>query len=462
MAAPPSALLLLTAAAAASANTFIPFLGRGTAQPSQPPTSQPPAPRRRLSDDDIKQLLRGRDALVLAASDTALGLSVAEGLTDVGARVILVCREPKRVQRACDRMTARCRTGGDYRSNAVAPPGCEARALDLSDAGAVWRFAEQLEREERPLHVLVNCADDACPLHSRNGHSGWERTAGSNHLGPFLLTNLLLDRMVGTMRADARAAADAAGLSVAAYAEAAEAAAAADRRDGSVRPRPAPAPLGRVITVGERARLTRRRPAPAAWLQLGRHNYSSWRAREASHQANLLSGLHLADLLGRAAVGAGGATIEMNVVASGGGRWLPRPLRGAFGVQKRAALTALFLASTPLRGLHGLYFDGSMRTREPIAVSRRLGIAPADAGRAAFAVSRALSGAPVAQWEHDLEVANLGGQAVATRRPAWMRGSAPPPPPPARRADDTTAVAGSEALGRERERAQLPLKMLVE
>ena len=152
----------------------------------------------------------------------------------------------------------------------------------------------------------------------------------------------------------------------------------------------------------------------------------------------------------------------MNVVASGGGRWLPRPLRGAFGVQKRAALTALFLASTPLRGLHGLYFDGSMRTREPIAVSRRLGIAPAEAGRAAFAVSRALSGAPVAQWEHDLEVANLGGQAVATRRPAWMRGSAPPPPPPARRADDTTAVAGSEALGRERERAQLPLKMLVE
>ena len=107
MAAPPSALLLLAAAAAASANTFIQFLGRGTAQPSQPPTSQPPAPRRRLSDDDIKKLLRGRDALVLAASDTALGLSVAEGLTDVGARVILVCREPKRVQRACDRMTAR-------------------------------------------------------------------------------------------------------------------------------------------------------------------------------------------------------------------------------------------------------------------------------------------------------------------------------------------------------------------
>ena len=108
MAAPPSALLLLAAAAASSANTFIPFLGRGTAQPSQPPTSQPPAPRRRLSDDDIKQLLRGRDALVLAASDTALGLSVAEGLTDVGARVILVCREPKRVQRACDRLLAEC------------------------------------------------------------------------------------------------------------------------------------------------------------------------------------------------------------------------------------------------------------------------------------------------------------------------------------------------------------------
>ena len=141
--------------------------------------------------------------------------------------------------------------GGDYRSSAVAPPG-GARALDLSDAGAVWRFAEQLERE-RSLHVLVNCADDACPLHSRNGRSGWERTAGSNHLGPFLLTNLLLDRMVGTMRADARAAADAAGLSVAAYAEAAE----ARRRRPPRRQRAARGRrrrLGRVITVGERAR----------------------------------------------------------------------------------------------------------------------------------------------------------------------------------------------------------------
>ena len=89
----------------------------------------------------------------------------------------------------------------------VAPPGCEARALDLSDAGAVWRFAEQLEREERPLHVLVNCADDVSPFYQRESSvvsGGWETTAGRNHLGPFLLTQLMLDKVVATMKSDAK------------------------------------------------------------------------------------------------------------------------------------------------------------------------------------------------------------------------------------------------------------------
>ena len=141
----------------------------------------------------------------------------------------------------------------------------------------------------------------------------------------------------------------------------------------------------------------------------------------------------------------------MNVVASGGGRWLPRPLRGVFGVQKRAALTALFLASTPLRGLHGLYFDGSMRTREPIAVSRRLGIAPADAGRAAFAVSRALSGAPVAQWEHDLEVANLGGRPSRRGGPrGCVERAAAAARPPRRRHDGGGGQRGARARARAR------------
>ena len=112
--APPSALLLLAAAAAASANTFIPFLGRGTAQFAAAHVAAAGAAAALWTTTSSS--CAAATLALAGASDTALGLSVAEGLTDVGARVILVCREPKRVQRACDRMTARCRTGGDYRS----------------------------------------------------------------------------------------------------------------------------------------------------------------------------------------------------------------------------------------------------------------------------------------------------------------------------------------------------------
>ena len=71
----------------------------------------------------------------------------------------------------------------------------------LADAASVWEFAEGVVERDQPLHILVNCADEVLPSF-RTGPGGWEQTAGTNHLGPFLLSELLLDQMVGTMRRD--------------------------------------------------------------------------------------------------------------------------------------------------------------------------------------------------------------------------------------------------------------------
>ena len=85
----------------------------------------------------------------------------------------------------------------------VLPPPVEPMAykLDLADAASVWEFAEGVVERDQPLHILVNCADEVLPSF-RTGPGGWEQTAGTNHLGPFLLCELLLDQMVGTMRRD--------------------------------------------------------------------------------------------------------------------------------------------------------------------------------------------------------------------------------------------------------------------
>lgn len=54
----------------------------------------------------------------------------------------------------------------------------------------------------------------------------------------------------------------------------------------------------------------------------------------------------------------------------GGGRWLPTPLRNFFSTCEGAALTASFLASTPVMGMTGLYFD-DFATQPPFSKSAR-------------------------------------------------------------------------------------------
>eukprot|EP00026_Physarum_polycephalum_P014441 Phypoly_transcript_14955.p1 GENE.Phypoly_transcript_14955~~Phypoly_transcript_14955.p1 ORF type:complete len:294 (+),score=41.39 Phypoly_transcript_14955:100-882(+) len=76
----------------------------------------------------------------------------------------------------------------------------ECMKLDLASQKSIREFAEEFKNKQYPLHVLINNAGVYKPplMRTEEGH---ELQFGVNHLGHFLLTNLLLDTMKKTFPA---------------------------------------------------------------------------------------------------------------------------------------------------------------------------------------------------------------------------------------------------------------------
>jgi dehydrogenase/reductase SDR family protein 13 len=125
--------------------------------------------------------LDGRVAIVTGAS-TGIGLVTARELARRGARVFLAGRSAARTVPAVEEI--RRETGADR---------AEFLPLDLSDPGSIRSAAEAFLSRGIPLHLLVNNAG----LAGAGGvtREGFEMTFATNHLGPFLLTLLLLPRL---------------------------------------------------------------------------------------------------------------------------------------------------------------------------------------------------------------------------------------------------------------------------
>jgi NAD(P)-dependent dehydrogenase (short-subunit alcohol dehydrogenase family) len=122
--------------------------------------------------------LSGRTAVVTGAN-SGLGLITARELARAGARVVITARDERKAGSARERIAA-------------AVPGAELdqRTLDLADLASVSAFAEQLGR----VDVLVNNAG-VMMTPRRTTADGFELQLGTNHLGHFALTGLLLDRL---------------------------------------------------------------------------------------------------------------------------------------------------------------------------------------------------------------------------------------------------------------------------
>ena len=121
-------------------------------------------------------------AIVTGAS-AGIGLHTALGLARAGFRVVMVGRDRERTEHA------RRLVGG--RVPAAATETALADFSRLDDVRAL--AAALLDRHER-IDVLVNNAGLIGPRPARSG-DGYELTVAVNHLAPFLLTSLLLERL---------------------------------------------------------------------------------------------------------------------------------------------------------------------------------------------------------------------------------------------------------------------------
>lgn len=127
----------------------------------------------------------GRVALITGAN-TGIGLVTARELQKRGAHVFMACRSVARAQAALDAIRSGLGTGA----------GCvpmEVLALDLGDFDSVRQCAQAFLARGLPLHLLINNGG----LAGSRGltKSGFELAFGTNHMGHFLLTQLLLDRI---------------------------------------------------------------------------------------------------------------------------------------------------------------------------------------------------------------------------------------------------------------------------
>jgi NAD(P)-dependent dehydrogenase (short-subunit alcohol dehydrogenase family) len=130
----------------------------------------------------------GRTAVVTGAN-SGLGLATARELARGGAHVVLACRSEQRGAAALAQLR-----------EAVPDADVELAPLDLGDLASVRAFAEWFASEHDGLDVLVNNAG-IMAVPKATTADGFESQIGTNHLGHFALTGLLLPSLLARPQA---------------------------------------------------------------------------------------------------------------------------------------------------------------------------------------------------------------------------------------------------------------------
>jgi NAD(P)-dependent dehydrogenase (short-subunit alcohol dehydrogenase family) len=262
--------------------------------------------------------LDGRTFLITGAN-TGIGKETARALAARGARIFFACRSEPGGRRAIDEIASQ--TGNR---------SLELLSLDLGDLDSVRRCAEAFLATGEPLHVLINNAG----LAGARGMtaSGFELAFGTNHVGPFLLTSLLLDRL----RASAPA---------------------------------------RIVIVASRAHYD----APGIDFEAVRRPTSSRTGMREYRVSKLANVLH-AQELARRLDGSGVSTYALHpgVVASDIWRRVPWPIRPLMKRRmispEQGARTSLYCATSPeVAGESGLYYDDCGRKDAAAVATAALG-----------------------------------------------------------------------------------------
>ena len=123
---------------------------------------------------------------VVTGANRGLGLEICVGLAGAGATVVMACRDPRRAEAALQEIRRR------------APAArLEVMSLDLADLASVRRFAQEFNARFARLDILCNNGSAILVPLQKTG-DGFEMHIGTNHLGHFALTGLLLEKLQAT------------------------------------------------------------------------------------------------------------------------------------------------------------------------------------------------------------------------------------------------------------------------
>ena len=247
--------------------------------------------------------------VVVTGGNSGIGFETAAALAAMGARVLVTARNADKGRAAVAAITQRLH--GEGRVQLV--------VFDLADLASVRQGAAEILEQAPRLDVLVNNAGLVLTERAETV-DGFEATFATNHLGPFLLTNLLLDRIAAS----------------------------------------APS---RIVNVASTAHTAARKGIPFDDLQSA-HGYRGMRVYGESKLANILFTLELARRFEGKGVTAN--SLHPGTVRTGyGGDGDARGLL-AFGIKiaspfflspAKGARTSVYLASSPeVEGVSGQYF----------------------------------------------------------------------------------------------------------
>lgn len=249
-------------------------------------------------------MLRHKTVMITGAN-TGMGLAAAIALAKQGAHIIMACRNEARGMQALE--TAKERSGSQ---------AFELVLCDLGDLASIHQCAEAVRRRHHRLDVLLNNAG-VVSLKRTETTDGFEAMMGVNHLGHFLLTNLLLPSLML-------------------------------------------AEQGRVVTVSSGAHKIGRFKLEDPFLKKG---FTVWQGYANSKLANILFTKKLATRLKGTKVTAnclhpGAVSTDIGVNrGSGFGKSVHRLLRPFFLTSEQGADTAVYLASSEeVASISGEYY----------------------------------------------------------------------------------------------------------
>jgi len=262
---------------------------------------------------------------VVTGANSGIGKETALGLAQMGARVVMVCRN-------ADKGKAALEDGRRDSANSQA----DLLIADMSSQASVRELAKQIRAKYPQLDVLINNAGAVMRTRALSA-DGIEMTVAANHLGPALLTALLLDLLKAS------------------------------------------APC-RIVNVSSHAHRTG--PIDVNDLQFERRKFSSFKAYG---QSKLLMNAYAFELARRLeGTGITANCLHPGVIATNlGGTNPPLAWRIMFGLMKpfllnakQGAQTTLYVASAPeLAGVSGKYFakskiaESSPQSRDPNVVA---------------------------------------------------------------------------------------------